>query len=193
MITLRIEGPKRVPRVVVSAAELDGRSIADKNTGTYAARTFVGMGAAVLAALQIGQQYWRCQDGRVMRPDEMSNTHMLNCLRMVGNSKKAHRLMLAVALATPNTLSDNGGNMDQAHSEWLEWMSKGADFKTRIEALIQYSPVLATMVRYLQQRGFDPFVDHGPMQRTRYEAPQPMRAIEDSLGPENWDSYGGNS
>lgn len=131
----------------------------------------------------LGVTHWICANGRTVTPAEMTDQHKLNCIRMIANSAKIHRLIRLRSMI--DDLSGYGSAPEEARDQMLlEWLNRGEQptFPKRAELAIRVSPVLAEMARLLRLKGIDPTLDQrrvlddwDPIQIPTPERPRSLR------------------
>lgn len=142
----------------------------------------VAMGRVARKKVRFGVTHWLTLDGRMLRPDQMTNEHMLNVVRMTANGKAVTKHLISRsldALAYAATAPDGAAD---AATEAAEEMMR-ADFEYRVRVVMEHSPVVNAMVELLTRRGWDPFHDHGPQPLSDYELQRPPRSVRRGRGP----------
>jgi len=143
--------------------------------------THVAMGGVVEEEVELGDMHWRCSDGRVVCPEQMTDQHKLNCLRMVARSRLVRTKLLFESLGAlryASTAPD--GAADAANEAAVEMLAMS--YETRMREAVKASPVLGKMAAILKKRGVDVFVDPedvladgDPIPRRSLQRPLPGR------------------
>jgi hypothetical protein len=121
---------------------------------------FVAMGRADYTKVR-ADTHWLTALGQWLRPDQMTNEHKVNCIRMLANGRALRTAMLHSAIsAFAYAKNAPDGAADAAMEAGTE-MIDGAygDYEARVRFLVEQKPLVAEMVRLLEANGVNPYFD----------------------------------